>query len=296
MFHIFEHGLVDFKQVFEQLKVTTGEYFNFRELAGGTVLNLYPRVTLDPNVPLQPWVVRFEIINNTKLRVSIVTPLQLDPDGAMRLRHSGSLNTDDTDQQIGYWYQRTDISEQAKYSRPFSMLFTACSHGFAIGLWEHAVVSDAHRQLSWLVVQKPVSWQSGIVIPTEHNPIIALSGIFNRYTAKVEQMLVRERDIPVPSPKVTAISDQYDRYSVMHAVKMKEISESRDYFVQFPNNFSTERFSYDGVFDLIGFANTNLVSANADLPLNVFGEIRNYHTMVSTTANNSGVSVMFRTH
>ncbi|NUZ11916.1 hypothetical protein HUZ36_14100 [Pseudoalteromonas sp. McH1-7] len=294
MYHQFKHGLVDLAQVLDFLIESTSMYFTYKKMENGRVLNLMPRVTLDANAKDQPWVVRFELINDIALRMNIVTPMQLDPDGSLYNRNLGSLNTKDTSYAVGYWHQREGLKGDAKYSRPFSVLFTADSHGFAFAIWEHAVVNSLNRQLSWLVVQKPVEWQNGIAIPTEHNPVIALSGIFNRYESSVEQMLVRERDIPVPAPAQTAISDQYNRYSAMHTVKLKEISESRDYFIQFPNNFSTERFSYDGVFDMIGFANTDLVSANATLPLEVFGERRNYHTMVSTLADNNGVSVMFR--
>lgn len=295
MFSFFRHGLTDLSEIFTVIRESAGLHFSSELIQSDKVLLLYPRVAVDGLAMEQKWVVRMELIENTTLRLNIVTPMQIDGSGNLYNRTVGSLNTDDSTQEVGYWHKRKGLTGGAKYSRPFSLLFGANAHGFYLSLWEHAVVNSTDRQLSWVCVQKPVDWESGIVIPTEHNPIIALSGIFNKYTASIQQMLVRESDIPVPAPATTAIADEYNRSSVMHTVKLKEIAENRDYIVQFPNNFSTERFSYDGVFDLIGFANTDLVSANANLTMDVFDSRRIYHSMVSTEANNAGISVMFRT-
>lgn len=295
MFHFFKHGMVNLRDIFQVLQESTGYYFTTQFTDNGNVMLMKPRVAVDALSYEQPWVVRFEVMEDAYLRLNIVTPLQLDADGSLYNRHVGSLNTEDSPRELGYWHRRRGLTGGAKYNRPFSILFCADTHGFAFAIWEHAVVNDVDRQLSWVVVQKPVDWETGIVIPTEHNPVMALSGVFNRYHANIQQMLVRESDIPVPAPAITAIHNQYTRESVMHTVKLKEIAENRDYIIQYPNNFSTERFSYDGVFDLIGFANTDLVSANANLTMDVFNSRRTYHSMVSTEADNAGISVMFRT-
>jgi hypothetical protein len=295
MFSLFKHGLVNLADIFNVLSESTDHYFVSRMKQEGKVLLLTPRVAVDGLSYEQPWVVRLEIIDNEMIRLNIATPMQLDVNGNMFNRNVGSLNTDDSPRELGYWHRRKGLTGGARFNRPFSLLFGANSHGFYISIWEHAVVNHTERQISWLCVQKPVDWESGIVIPTDHNPILALCGVFNRDNASIKQMLVRESDIPVPAPAATAIDSQYSRLSVMHTVKLKEIAENRDYIVQFPNNFSTERFSYDGVFDLIGFANTDLISANANITLDVFNSRRIYHSMVSTEADNAGISVMFRT-
>lgn len=297
MFSFFRHGLVDLKEIFDAIKEKANYHFEITEKRDGHVLLLKPRIAVDVNSYDQEWVVRFELSEDEqRLRLNIVTPMQVDNiTGDLYARVVGSLNTSDTPNELGYWFRRDRLGTHGKYNRPFSFLFTADSHGFAVAIWEHAVVDSPERQISWLCVQKPVDWETGIVIPTQHNPVLALSGTFNRFRADVKQLLVRESDIPVPAPAATAIDYTYNRNSVMHTVKLKEIAENRDYIIQFPNNFSTERFSYEGVFDIIGFANTDLVSANANLNIEVFNSQRIYHSMVSTEADNAGISVMFRT-
>ncbi|MDK1290191.1 hypothetical protein [Pseudoalteromonas umbrosa] len=296
MFSVFRHGLVDLSQVFDILQEKANYHFDVAAKQDGKVLLLKPRIALDVMSYEQEWLVRLELSDDDKrIRLNVVTPLQINNvTGELYSRAVGSLNTSDTPNELGYWFRRDSMNTNGKYNRPFSFLFTADSHGFAIAIWEHAVVDSPERQLSWLCIQKPVDWETGIVIPTTHNPILALSGTFNRFNAEVKQLLVRESDIPVPAPATTAIDNTYNRNSVMHTVKLKEIAENRDYIIQFPNNFSTERFSYEGVFDIIGFANTDLVSANANLTMEVFNSRRIYHSMVSTEADNAGISVMFR--
>jgi len=295
------HGFIDPLQILDYLESSLSDYF-FIHRFDITVLRrqqiglvLSAKTTIDSRVALQPWRIRIAVdISTSQMLVSIATPFQLSTNGEMTTQTLGSLNTESTNEGLGYFLDRDLVYAPNRYNRPLSVFWSVTNHGFSFCVWEEGIVDQNEPRKSWFVVQRLVHESTGAVIASEFEPLFCVYGLNDPKNQLCRTFVVRESDINVPALAKTADRNYWNKFSVIVPTRRAQIYENRDYAVSFPNCLSTDRFVYDGVMDMLAYANTHLISAQNSVNLTICNESRLYYSTSSARADNSGTSLLFR--
>jgi hypothetical protein len=266
----------------------------------------------------QPWTITFHAPTAALLQVFIATPLQMTSNGlpsrVTNLMSSASSNfntlyyageTADRAYSAGsiavelagnpnFWF----INRFTKNaSMPMNYRLTVTDHGVFIGVYEGNWSSMIDNSLpftnyfNWVLVQRPVKKETGEVLLTGKCPVFALSCTNNKY----RRFVVREADIPHPTPSLLADTMSEDGFKVINSKIQNSVTENKKYIVSFLGNLNTPRFRYVEELDIVATISADVVSESTEITLNVYGENRIYTAMPCNLPFNTGMRLLVLT-
>jgi hypothetical protein len=174
-------------------------------------------------------------------------------------------------------------------ARPMSYRLTITPRGVVVYVWEEGVAEDG-RYCSWVLVQRPVDRDTGLVLTTGKSPVFVVYSLFG----VAWRFVAREMDILRPSPSVSATADSTDANWIINDKQQVAISEGNMYVTTFPSRLNTGRYAYTNVLDMICTTSADVVSEWTDVPLTVFGEAnpRTYKAMTANGNYNTNMRVL----
>lgn len=279
--------------------------------------------SVDPLAPLsplvtagataQPWRIRLEALDESKVTIVAATPLQLPADGSLTsnddgFEYSGHLGVKKavslSPLTTTLFINRSNLAVDQRASSPMSYRLSIAPHGISLFVWEPGNDSLGNNQ-SWFVIQRTVNNTTGVVKVTGKSPIHCLYGIKHTSIGTgntlsptvnlVNRFVVREADISRPTQSVVGSADSSDSARIININTMVSITEDNNYVISFPNGLNTQRFAYPtDELDLMGYTSSDVISQNSDVSITVYGETvpRIYKAMSSSGADNTGMRVL----
>jgi hypothetical protein len=266
----------------------------------------------------QPWTITFHATNASLLQLFVATPLQMTANGlpsrvSNLMDGSGSANNtlyyagetanrsytaassiNDLDDNPSFWFINR-FSKNA--AMPMNYRLTVTDHGVFIGVYEGNWSSMIDATLpftnyfNWVLVQRPVNKETGSVLLTGKCPVFALSCTNNTY----RRFVVREADIPHPTPSILADTMSEDGFKVINSKIQNSVTENKKYIVSFLGNLNTPRFRYVEELDMVATISADVVSESTEITLNVYGENRIYTAMPCNLPYNTGMRLLVLT-
>ena len=294
-------------------KNTNPDSFSFTLEATGDVDPLNNVAIYPLKSDRQSWRVQFVIPEEQKAAGSVATELQMsyDPDEA---KVTISKITDDTGaitdnvgsmgaQQPGGVFSATDVN-QGFYNRkvrvakqqntyPISYRLTITDRGFFLGMWEgswstqRAAATNASNYFNWVLVQRPVDRNTGVVLTDGKAPVFMVNGVNYKYY----KFVVREADILHPTARVSADANSDDSSMLFNSKNQVVLTEDKTYLLTFPHNLTTPRFRYTEELDMIGTTSADVVMASQVIQFKTYGErgARTYSALPPSGAANTGL-------
>ena len=185
-------------------------------------------------------------------------------------------------------------------------------HGFFLGVWGPDP-EEAGSGFSWVVVQRPVDKEDGIVrglhkstgLPydgTQNNPStgqpypIGNRPLFcvNSVNGQFWKFQVREHDNPIPSTRKDATKNDRDSGAVINPYQQQSLTENGEYVITFLNNLNTSRFKYSDELDMVGTVSSDVVGGGSEIEVSVYNENekRTYHALWSSGPFGSKMRIM----
>lgn len=181
---------------------------------------------------------------------------------------------------------QVDLSD----SFPMTYSLSITPRGVSLCVWEDYVSDSASTAVSWLVIQRPVKREDGVIVTEGKAPVFCVfstGGTINRF-------IVRESDVLRPSDSVDATKDTDYNNAIINSLEQVAISEGNKYVVSFMSRLNTTRYAYTYELDMVGYTSADVVSENTDIPLRVYGEAadRKYVSLLANGANNTGMRIV----
>lgn len=302
------------------------DYSPTTELAAPAKIILEATSAVDPLSSTQPWRVAFNLINEQSVGMYVATPLQLTDDGTIAtltdssakvLGFTGSVGKLDAkyDEKsvpaIGFVNRSirmgvgsttptpvgTTPLTNPQNAFPLNYRLTISDHGFFLGSWEGNWASVIFQNAvdsytNWVVVQRPVNKLTGAPLVTGRCPVFCVNKVDSSYW----KFVVREADIPHPTPPVIANAHSEDNFRVINTQNQVSISEDKTYLISFINNLNTPRFRYTEELDLVGVVSADVVIESIPLQLTAFGKARTYIALPGSNDYNTGVKILVMTN
>jgi len=175
-------------------------------------------------------------------------------------------------------------------NEPLSYRLTISPRGFWLGVWTAAISAESSSGFNWVLVQRPVDRNTGVVLTTGKAPVFCVNAVGDN----IWQFTVRESDVIRPGKRRSATMNEEDSEAIINAQNQVSLSEDGKYIVTFPSRLNTSRYRYPHELDMIGITSADVVSQFSDVPLTVYGEAepRDYKAMHSNSGSNTGMRVL----
>ena len=172
---------------------------------------------------------------------------------------------------------------------------------------------EAGQGFSWLLVQRPVDKEDGIVrgldkttglpydgsqidpatnepYPLGNRPLFCVNSV----NGKFWKFIVREHDNPVPSLRKDATVNARDSGAVINPYQQQSLTENGEYVITFLNNLNTSRFKYSDELDMLGTVSSDVVGGGSEIDVRVYNEDekRRYHALWSSGSYGTKMRVM----
>lgn len=199
---------------------------------------------------------------------------------------SGSWQTKDTPWMDWYFGDPSEASRVTPSTTPCGYRVTWCERGFFFMIWREGSDHNGSK-FSWGVCQRAVDKQ-GRVMNIGKNPV------FTAFCSKgdISKFVIRENDVPRPSPIRSATENSEDSLKIMNDKEMVATTEYGKYVVFFPSNVNTPRYTYREELDLIGYTSADVISQDLNVDLEVFGGRKKYKAMHANGPHNTKMRLM----
>lgn len=173
---------------------------------------------------------------------------------------------------------------------PMSYQLSITDRGMYLSVWQGAATDTTGEDFSWLLIQRPVKRDTGLVVTEGKAPVFAVFSVGN----KIQRFVVRESDIVDASKNISAVEDTIDGTAIINDKRQIGVSESNQYIVNYPSRLNTTRFSYTYELDMIGYASATVVSGTTEIPQTLYGEEspRTYLGMHANMPANNGMRIV----
>lgn len=190
----------------------------------------------------------------------------------------------------------------SSYADPISYRIVLTDHGLFLGCWGPDP-EESGRSFSWLLCQRPVDKNTGIVRDTPadpSNPGNRPLFCVNSVNGKFYKFVVREHDSPVPSSRKDAAKNTPDSGAVINPYQQQSLTENGEYVITFLNNLNSSRFKYADELDMVGTVSSDVVGGGSQIQVNVYGEKdnldnlspRTYHALWSSGSYGTKMRIM----
>lgn len=184
----------------------------------------------------------------------------------------------------------TDPLKDISASYPMSFYLAITPRGFFLSIWQGANTNMNGTDFSWVLVQRPVKRDTGLVVTDGKAPVFCVSSVGN----SLHRFVVRESDVVDASAIIAADVDSLDGTAIINSKKQIGVSENNQYIINYPSRLNTPRYAYTYELDMIGYASATVVSASTEVPQTLYSEPteRKYIGMHSNVAGNNGMRIV----
>ena len=182
------------------------------------------------------------------------------------------------------------IEKDQSAAFPMSYQLSITDRGMFLSVWQGAATDTTGADFSWLLIQRPVKRDTGVVVTEGKAPVFAVFSVGN----KIQRFVVRESDTVDASKNISAVADTIDGTAIINDKRQIGVSESNQYIVNYPSRLNTTRFSYTYELDMIGYASATVVSGTTEIPQTLYGEAtpRTYIGMHANMPANNGMRIV----
>lgn len=173
---------------------------------------------------------------------------------------------------------------------PLSYYLAITDRGVFLSIWQGSVTDMQGQDFSWLLVQRPVKRDTGVVVTEGKAPVFCVNSVGNQ----INRFVVRESDVTDASAIISAVTDTKDGTAIINDKKQVGVSENNQYIVNYPSRLNTPRYAYTYELDMIGFASATVISGTTEVPQTLYGEAepRTYLGMHSNLPANNGMRIV----
>lgn len=185
-------------------------------------------------------------------------------------------------------YPGVEKDQSATFPMAYQLSIT--DRGLYLSVWQGAATDTTGTDFSWLLIQRPVKRDTGVVVTDGKAPVFAVFSVGN----KIQRFVVRESDTVDASKNISATMDTVDGTAIINDKRQIGVSESNQYIVNYPSRLNTPRFSYTYELDMIGYASATVVSGTTEIPQTLYGEAtpRTYLGMHANKPDNNGMRIV----
>lgn len=262
---------------------------------------------VDPLSTTQGWRVCFQVTADQTCAAFVGTSFQIQDDGTLStLSGSGGAtlgwagqvgklsSSISSDPEVGFINRATRVSSNSNGTFPMSSRLSISSRGFFLGAFEGSWANGIFdpnagaSYFNWLLVQRPVDKSTGAILTTGKAPLFCVNKVDNLYW----RFVVRESDVPHPTPAVNAAAHTPDNFRLINIENQVSVAEEKTYLISFMNSLNTPRFRYTQELDMLGIVSADVVMEGVAVPLSVYGGSKTYTALPGSSSYNSGVRVM----
>jgi hypothetical protein len=184
----------------------------------------------------------------------------------------------------------TDPSKDVSSTYPMSYYLAITDRGVFLSIWEGSAANMDGQNFSWVLVQRPVKRDTGLVAIEGKAPVFCVSSVGN----DINRFIVRESDVTDASAIISATEDSKDGTAIINDKKQVGVSENNQYIVNYPSRLSTPRYAYTYELDMIGYASATVISPTTEIPQTLYGEAnpRTYMGLHSNLPANNGMRIV----
>jgi len=184
----------------------------------------------------------------------------------------------------------TDPTKDISNTYPLSYYLAITDRGVFLSIWQGSVTDMQGQDFSWLLVQRPVKRDTGLVVTEGKAPVFCVNSVGNQ----INRFVVRESDVTDASAIISAVTDTKDGTAIINDKKQVGVSENNQYIVNYPSRLNTPRYAYTYELDMIGFASATVISGTTEVPQTLYGEAqpRTYLGMHSNLPANNGMRIV----
>lgn len=184
----------------------------------------------------------------------------------------------------------TDPKKDVSSTYPLSYYLAITPRGFFLSVWQGAITNMDGVDFSWVLVQRPVQRDTGVVVVDGKAPVFCVNSVGNQ----INRFIVRESDVSDASAIILATEDSKDGTAIINSKKQIGVSENNQYIVNYPSRLNTPRYAYTYELDMIGYASATVISGTTEVPQTLYGEPaeRKYLGMHSNLPDNNGMRVV----
>ena len=183
-----------------------------------------------------------------------------------------------------------DPKNDVSSTYPMSYQLSITPRGFYLSIWEGSAANMDGTDFSWMLVQRPVQRDTGIVVTDGKAPVFCVNSVGNI----INRFVVRESDVVDASKSILAAKDTKDGTAIINEKKQIGVSENNQYIVNYPSRLNTPRYAYTYELDMIGYTSATVVSPSTTVPQTLYGEEaeRTYIGMHSNQPANNGMRIL----
>ena len=185
--------------------------------------------------------------------------------------------------------------------------------GIFFGVW-NTDTQDTGKYFSWFLIEYPVMKDTGEVRGRTTATADSLTPLFcifsspanNTYVPAYGKVIVRERDIAIPSPiyrpttvrdsagAIISMEDAEDQPVFINPHKQVCFDENGNYIATFLSDLTTRRYFYPDELDMVATVSADLVGYGQELQFTVYGESqpRTYVALHANGPNNTGMRIL----
>lgn len=184
----------------------------------------------------------------------------------------------------------TDPTKDVSNTYPMSYYLAITPRGFFLSVWQGSITNMGGKDFSWVLVQRPVQRDTGLVVTDGKAPVFCVNSVGNQ----INRFVVRESDVSDASAIILATVDSKDGTAIINDKKQIGVSENNQYIVNYPSRLNTPRYAYTYELDMIGYASATVISGTTEVPQTLYGEgtERKYLGMHSNLAANNGMRIV----
>jgi len=184
----------------------------------------------------------------------------------------------------------TDPAKDVSATYPMTYYLAITDRGVFLSIWEGSAADMSGTNFSWVLVQRPVKRDTGLVATEGKAPVFCVNSVGNQ----INRFVVRESDVVDASAIASADVDSKDCTAIINSKKQVGVSENNQYIVNYPSRLNTSRYAYTYELDMIGYASATVVSSTTEVPQRLYNEEtdRTYLGMHSNLPANNGMRIL----
>jgi len=184
----------------------------------------------------------------------------------------------------------TDPKNDISATFPMSYYLSITPRGVLLSIWEGSAANMDGVDYAWVLVQRPVQRDTGLVVTDGKAPVFCVNSVGNQ----INRFVARESDVLDASAIILADVDTKDGTAIINSKKQIGVSENNQYIVNYPSRLNTPRYAYTYELDMIGYTSATVVSPSTEVPQRLYGEQadRTYLGMHANQPANNGMRIL----